>query len=223
MSKNTFLDKFADPRFSALRKEYAQKSLCENEVAADPVEQCERWLGEAAQRGLTEPNAMVLATVSPEGQPSARTVLLKGLDQRGLVFFSNYTSRKGREIAGNSRVALLFLWAELERQIRVEGVAERLPESESDRYFAARPRGAQLSAHASEQSAPIADRGLLETRMSDLESRYGEGTIPRPQEWGGYLVVPASFEFWQGRRNRLHDRLVYTRGAGTWSISRIQP
>ncbi len=223
MTKNTFPEEKKERRFSALRKEYAQKSLDIDEVDSDPLRQSERWIDEAAARGVVEPNAMVLATVSSAGAPSARAVLLKGLDERGLVFYSNAESRKGREIAANGSVALLFLWPELERQIRVEGTVEQVAAAESDRYFASRPRGAQLSAHVSQQSATVERRHVLEEKMVALEREFTGREIPRPAHWVGFRVVPKYFEFWQGRENRLHDRIVYSRDGAGWVLQRLQP
>jgi len=210
-------------RFSALRREYSLKTLDIADVDPDPVRQFSLWLDDAASRGIVEPNAMALATVSSDGKPSVRAVLLKGYDARGFVFFSNGASRKGREMAQNRAVALLFVWAELERQIRIEGRVESVSPAESDEYFRLRPRGAQLGAHASEQSAPIANRSALEERMRVVEARYTTEPIPRPESWGGFRVVPESYEFWQGRSNRLHDRIVFSRGDGGWELKRLQP
>jgi pyridoxamine 5'-phosphate oxidase len=210
-------------RFSALRREYSLKTLDITEIDPDPLRQFTTWLDDAASRGLVEPNAMILATVSSDGKPSARAVLLKGYDKQGFVFFSNGGSRKGREMAQNPAVALLFVWAELERQIRIEGRVEAVSSAESDEYFQLRPRGAQLGAHASDQSAPIANRAALEEQMRVVEARYPTGPIPRPESWGGFRVVPAMYEFWQGRSNRLHDRIVFSRVGGGWELTRLQP
>lgn len=223
MTKNTFPERSSERRFSALRKEYAQKTLDIDAVDLDPLRQCERWIDEAAAREIAEPNAMVLATVSSSGAPSVRAVLLKGLDDRGLVFFSNGESRKGREMSANPMVALLFLWSGLERQIRVEGTVEQVAEAEADRYFASRPRGAQLSAHVSQQSAEVESRTILEARMAQLEREFDGKEIPRPAYWRGFRVVPTYFEFWQGRENRLHDRIAYSRDGERWVRKRLQP
>lgn len=223
MTKNTCTDAPHDRRFSALRREYAQKSLDVDDVALEPLQQCERWIEEAAARGIVEPNAMVLATVSSAGVPSARAVLLKELDKRGLVFFSNWESRKGREIAVNPSVALLFVWPELERQIRIEGRVELVASEEADRYFASRPRGAQLSAHVSQQSTVIESRRLLEQKMATIEGEFTGKVVHRPPHWVGFRVIPTYFEFWQGRENRLHDRIAYVPEGGGWVLKRLQP
>jgi len=166
---------------------------------------------------------MTLATATPDGRPSVRVVLLKGFDERGFVFYTNYRGRKGRELEANPCCSLLFYWGELERQVRVEGRASQLPGEESDAYFKSRPRGSQLGAWASEQSRPISERNELEERLRELEAEYEGREVPRPPFWGGYRVEPETFEFWQGRENRLHDRLLYRRSNGNWRITRLQP
>jgi pyridoxamine 5'-phosphate oxidase len=207
-----------------LRREYTQRGLREDDLAADPFTQFGVWFDEVAQAEVREPNAMTLATATPDGQPSARMVLLKGVDARGFAFFTNYESRKGNELSVNPRAALVFFWVQLERQVRVEGRVERVWGEESDLYFANRPQGSQLGAWASQQSAVLADRGTLETRYEELRSQYQGEAIPRPPFWGGYRVVPETVEFWQGRVNRLHDRLRYRRQAdGSWVIERLSP
>ena len=226
MPKNTIDVEAGSNRIAALRKEYTQEALDIGGVDPDPMAQFERWFREAAERGVVEPNAMVVSTVSSEGRPSARAVLLKEFGAEGFVFFTNSNSRKGREMAVNPWAALLFLWSELERQIRIEGRVERVDAALSDRYFASRPRGAQLSAHASTQSERVENRGVLEARMAELEKRFAGLEIPRPAYWGGFRVVPEVIEFWQGRPDRLHDRVVYTRSASdraVWTIARLQP
>ena len=200
-----------------------ERTLDERDCAADPFDQFARWFTEWQAAGAIEPTAMTLATVDGAGQPSARVVLLKGWDAQGFVFFTNYDSRKGRELDAGARVALLFYWDRLARQIRVEGVAERVTATESDEYFATRPRGSQIGAWASPQSQPISDRATLEAAVQAFETRTGAGPVPRPQHWGGYRVVPVRFEFWQGRGSRLHDRIVYARSASGWTRSRIAP
>ena len=205
-----------------LRIDYKRAALSERDAAPDPFDQFARWFDEAVAASLPEPNAMTLATVDAAGSPGARIVLLKAVDGRGFVFHTNYESRKGRELAANPRVALLFFWIELERQVRIEGAAERVSDEESDAYFAQRPHDSQLSAWASPQSAPIADRAWLEAALTAVGARFS-GDVPRPPNWGGVRVVPDRFEFWQGRPSRLHDRLVWARDGGRWAIGRLAP
>ena len=196
----------------------------ESEANPDPIEQFRTWFDEALASNLHEPNAMTLATATPAGRPSARIVLLKGFDERGFVFYTNYEGRKGEELEANPHCALLFYWGELERQVRIEGRVRRLPDRESDAYFAGRPRGSQLGAWASEQSRPVKDRDTLERRLRELEAEYEGREVPRPPFWGGYRVEPETIEFWQGRGYRLHDRLVYRRSEdGGWNRERLQP
>ena len=206
-----------------LRKEYLHAGLKESGAASDPIEQFRRWFDEAVAADLHEPNAMTLATTTPDGRPSARIVLLKGFDERGFVFYTNYEGRKSGELEENPRCALVFYWGELERQVRVEGCTSRVSDRESDDYFGSRPRGSRLGAWASEQSRPVEDRGVLEERLRGLESEYEGREVPRPPFWGGYRVGPEAIEFWQGRENRLHDRLVYRRSGGSWARERLQP
>ncbi len=207
-----------------LRKEYTQAGLHESDAASDPIEQFRKWFGEALAANLHEPNAMTLATATPDGRPAARVVLLKGYDERGFVFYTNRESRKGRELEGNPYCALVFYWGELERQVRIEGRAFRIPGEDSDAYYGSRPRGSQLGAWVSEQSRPVGDRGILEKRLWELEAKNEGYEIPRPSFWGGYRVEPEAIEFWQGRENRLHDRLLYRRSDGEgWRIERLQP
>ena len=210
-------------RLSDLRKEYTRAGLSESDADRDPVEQFRRWFAEALAADLHEPNAMTVATATRDGRPSARVVLLKGFDDRGFVFYTNYEGRKGRELEENPRAALLFYWGELERQVRVEGTVSRVPEGESDAYYASRPRGSRLGAIASEQSRTIRSREVLKERLRALEAEYEGREVPRPAFWGGYRVEPEVIEFWQGRENRLHDRLVYSRGGGGWRMERLQP
>jgi pyridoxamine 5'-phosphate oxidase len=206
-----------------LRREYVRAGLKESDAEEDPVEQFRRWFDEALAANLHEPNAMTLATATPDGRPSARVVLLKGFDERGFVFYTNYEGRKGRELEINPYCALVFYWGELERQVRIEGRVSRVPDGEADAYFEGRPRGSQLGAWVSEQSRPVRDRGALEDRLRELEYEYEGREVPRPPFWGGYRVEPETIEFWQGRENRLHDRLVYRRSDGLWRRERLQP
>ena len=206
-----------------LRKEYTRSGLHESDAHPNPVDQFRKWFEEALSAGLHEPNAMTLATTTPDGRPSARVVLLKGYDDRGFVFYTNYEGRKARELETNPNCALAFYWGELERQVRIEGRAARVPAGESDAYFASRPRGSQLGAWASKQSQPVENRSTLDQCLRELEAEYEVREIPRPPFWGGYRVEPESMEFWQGRENRLHDRLLYTRHKGDWKIRRLQP
>ncbi len=208
----------------SLRREYALAELVEAEVTADPFAQFGRWFAEALNADLREPNAMTVATAAADGTPAARIVLLKAWDERGFTFYTNYEGQKGRELAENPRAALLFFWAELERQVRVGGDVIRLTAEESDRYFASRPFGSRLGAIVSPQSQVIPNRETLPARLHDLEAEYAGGDPPRPAGWGGYRVIPTSFEFWQGRPNRLHDRLRYRQdGAGGWTTERLAP
>lgn len=215
-------------KIADLRIDYMRETLDERDVAPDPFRQFEHWFDEALKAQVPEPNAMTLATAGADGRPSARIVLLKGFDEAGFVFFTNYASRKGRELASRADATLLFFWPDLERQVRIEGRAAKLRDAESDEYFASRPRLARVGAWASPQSEPIAGRAALEARFADAEAKYaGAGErIPRPPHWGGYRLVPDSLEFWQGRPSRLHDRIRYRRQArrdGLWTIERLAP
>jgi len=205
-----------------LRQEYMRERLDESDAAPDPIAQFRKWFDDAVRGALPMVNAMTLASVSAAGKPSARIVLLKGVDERGFVFYTHYESRKGQELSANPRAALLFYWIELEREIRIEGTVERTTAAESDDYFESRPLGSRLAAIASPQSTVLRDRGELEERYSDTVKRYGDSP-PRPANWGGYRVVPDALEFWQGRPNRLHDRLVYSKRADGWEIARLSP
>lgn len=207
---------------TALRRDYKHARLDETDIRQEPVEQFRLWLEEALKAELDEPYAMTLATVDAAGQPSARIVLLRGADAKGFAFFTNYDSRKGNELAAKDRAALLFFWAPLERQVRVEGRVVRVSDAESDDYFARRPRGSCIGAWASPQSAVIPDRQWLEQRVERYNREHGDN-VPRPPNWGGYRLVPERFEFWQGRESRLHDRLVYNRSADGWTVERLAP
>ncbi len=207
-----------------LRREYSRAGLCKRDLAPDPFQQFQRWLAEALAAEIPEPNAMVLATVAPDGQPATRTVLLKGVDQRGFSFFTNYASRKGRELAAHPRAALTFPWHALERQVNIEGLVTRLPRAEAEAYFKLRPRGSRLGAWASRQSEIIPGREAIESRMVQLEAQYPGDDIPLPPDWGGFVLAPARLEFWQGRPSRLHDRLRYALDrTGSWKIERLSP
>ena len=206
-----------------IREEYSGEPLDESHAAADPIAQFDAWFTEAVKASLPMVNAMTLATADAAGKPAARIVLLKGVDSRGFVFYTNYESRKGQELSANPRAALLFYWIELEREVRIEGAIEKTTAAESDGYFASRPLGSRIAAIASPQSAVIGARAMLEERYAEAEKRYG-ATPPRPSGWGGYRVVPDSIEFWQGRSNRLHDRLLYRKTvSGDWEIVRLAP
>ncbi len=213
----------APEKMATGRLSYQKSQLHESSVDSDAIVQMQRWLDEAYRSSLIEPNAMTLATVDSEGQPSARVVLLRALDAGGLVFYTSYLSRKAQELRHDSRAALLLYWPELERQIRVEGTVEQVGDEQSDAYFASRPRGHQLSAWASEQSEIVDGRELLEQRLQEFASRFEGEDVPRPHSWGGYVLRPMRVEFWQGRPNRLHDRLLYTRQAQSWQIVRLSP
>lgn len=207
---------------SELRQEYMRAGLSETQADPDPIRQFERWFEDALRTRLPLPNAMSLATVTPSGAPSARTVLLKGVERGDFLFYTNYLSRKGRELEHRASACLLFLWSELERQVRIDGAVEKVTGEESDAYYATRPLGARLSAWASAQSNPVSSREILEKAMQAASASYGDRP-PRPPHWGGYRLVPQEIEFWQGRADRLHDRLVYRRSGNIWAIERLAP
>lgn len=212
-----------DPRIAQLRKEYRLAELDEASAGSSPFLLFSRWFDDALRAQLPEPNAMAIATATCEGDPSLRMVLMKKFDPEGVLFFTNYESRKGRDLAVNPRAALLFYWAELERQVRINGAVERVSAQESDGYFAERPRGSQLSAATSPQSAVIATREELEQRRAELDRQLSGQKVPRPPFWGGYRLRPERFEFWQGREDRLHDRIEFRLAHGTWQVVRLAP
>ena len=206
-----------------LRREYARARLDERDASHDPIVEFARWFAEAQEAQVGEPNAMTLATTTADGAPSARIVLLKGFDQRGFVFFTDYRSRKGAELEANPRAALVFFWVELERQVRITGTVERTSTEESEAYFQSRPLGSRLGAWVSHQSQVIPGRAQLETGLAEVERKFSGRDIPLPPHWGGYRVKPEQVEFWQGRENRLHDRIRYVRDGDRWRIERLSP
>ena len=211
------------PNLADLRLNYEKGALDEATLPHEPFALFQMWLHDAIDSGLMEPNAMTLATVSADGQPSCRTVLLKGFDARGFSFFTNYDSRKGRELLANPKAALTFYWKERERQVCARGTVSRLSREESDAYFQSRPYGSQIGAWVSEQSERIPDRGCLENRERDLKAKFPEGQVPLPPNWGGYVLSPHSIEFWQGRPSRLHDLMIYEKQGDAWQRSRLSP
>ncbi|WP_224998921.1 pyridoxamine 5'-phosphate oxidase [Cesiribacter sp. SM1] len=210
--------------YADLRKDYTQASLDVSDTLPNPVEQFQKWFKEAQDAQVLEPNAMTLSTVSAEGRPVARIVLVKDVDEQGFTFFTNYESRKGKDLEKHPYAALTFYWPELERQVRIEGAVEKVDKAVSEQYFSSRPRGSQIGAWASPQSQEIPNRGILETRQRDFVERFDGGDVPLPGHWGGYAVKPDHIEFWQGRASRLHDRIVYQKQAsGSWERKRLAP
>ena len=213
-----------DRTVADLRKDYTLQELNETEVDPNPVIQFQKWFDQACSIDIPEPNAMTIATVSLEGKPSARIVLLKQYDCRGFVFYTNYNSRKGQELIANPHAALVFWWAQLERQVRITGDVEKVSPQESDEYFHSRPFNSRLGAWTSNQSEIVSSREILEQRLQQLQTKYQDLEVPRPPHWGGFRVIPAEIEFWQGRSSRLHDRLVYSKCSDdTWKIERLSP
>ncbi|HET9053209.1 MAG TPA: pyridoxamine 5'-phosphate oxidase [Cyclobacteriaceae bacterium] len=209
---------------ASIRKEYSKAVLDIKSVSQNPIRQFTTWLEEALVAEVPEPNAMHLATVTESGRPAARIVLLKGVENDRFVFYTNYQSRKGKELDQNPACSLTFFWPELERQVRIEGVASRIDEKRSEKYFQSRPRGSQIGAGASPQSSMISDRLLLEERAKQMEEKFKEqAVLPKPNQWGGYEIDPLMMEFWQGRPSRLHDRILYTKDDGVWKINRLAP
>ncbi len=209
---------------ASLRNEYSKAALDTHAVSQDPINQFTKWFDEAINAKVPEPNAMNLATVNENGRPASRIVLLKGIEDNKFVFYTNHQSRKGKELDTNPACALTFFWPELERQVRIEGVASRTDEKRAEKYFQSRPRGSQLGAWASPQSTMISDRSLLEERVKKLEEKFkGQDILPKPNQWGGYEIEPLMIEFWQGRPSRLHDRILYTKDDGVWKINRLAP
>ncbi len=214
-----------DSSIADLRQNYALAGLAKADLDSDPIKQFQVWFQQALDADVIEPNAMTLATATPEGRPTARIVLLKGVSEAGFVFYTNYESQKGQQLINNPYAALVFLWQKLERQVRIEGKVEQLSTTESAEYFHSRPQGSQLGAWASDQSRIISSREVLEQKLADLKQQYSDDTtVPLPEHWGGFRVIPHRIEFWQGRPSRLHDRLVYDlQGDGSWMINRLAP
>ena len=226
-SLSPFPHLYMDKTIADLRRDYTLQGLSEAEIDSNPFIQFKKWFDQSLSAQLPEPNAMTLATTTPDGKPSARIVLLKNFDERGFVFYTNYNSQKGIELAENPQAALVFWWAELERQVRIGGRVEKVSEHESDEYFYSRPLNSRLGAWTSNQSQAIAERDVLEKRFEELTLEYASGNVPRPSHWGGLRVIPTEIEFWQGRPSRLHDRLYYSRNDNNnnadWEIKRLSP
>ncbi len=210
-------------KLQKLREDYSKHSLDESDVNINPFKQFERWMEEAVQAEVPEPNAMTLATVDANQKPHTRIVLLKGLEDDSFVFYTNYASDKGKELEQNPNASLCFLWLQLERQVRIDGIVEKISKEESEAYFRQRPYKSQLGALASNQSAEVPNRDFLEKKFSELEAKYPEGKVPMPETWGGYRLKPEAIEFWQGRRSRLHDRIKYEQVGNKWEIKRLSP
>jgi pyridoxamine 5'-phosphate oxidase len=213
----------AASNIAEIRKDYKLRSLLEEDVDEDAIKQFDTWWNDAIKSNVEEPNAMTLATCTNSGKPSARIVLLKGFTKEGFIFFTNYKSKKGEQLEANSNAALVFFWKELERQVRIEGTAKKLSDKESDEYFILRPEQSRISAWSSPQSQVIKNRKVLEDNFSKYQQQFSDGAVVRPPHWGGYIINPATIEFWQGRRNRLHDRLLYTFADSKWKIERLAP
>ena len=211
------------PELHNIRQEYIKAKLDEDNVNVDPIQQFINWMNEALLSKVIEPSAMTVATVNSTGQPSARIVLLKNIDTKGFVFYTNYNSHKGKDLSGNPQTSLLFFWPELERQVRIEGKVEKIAVEDSMTYFHSRPFGSQIGAIASSQSEVIESRAILSNKTEELEKEYKGKQVPMPKHWGGYLVIPQRIEFWQGRASRLHDRLLYTATKNGWRIERLAP
>jgi pyridoxamine 5'-phosphate oxidase len=214
---------FSKENLQNLRQEYRSAELLESEIDSNPIQQFDKWFKDALSAQLYEPNVMTLATSDRFGKPSARIVLLKGFDQNGFVFYTNYDSHKGKELKENPQATLVFFWAELERQVRIDGVVSKVDAQVSDDYFHSRPKGSQIGAVASPQSTIIQDREILEEKVKELSAQFSESEVPRPESWGGYLVEPLEIEFWQGRPSRLHDRINYKMVDGIWKTNRLAP
>jgi len=208
---------------NSIRRDFMQQELNESSVEKTPLMQFSKWMEEAINAQILDPHAMVIATVSEDGKPSARTVYIRDFNEEGIVFYTNFNSRKGKELSANKNCSVLFLWEEVERQIRIEGTVEKVAEKVSDTYFSARPRESQIGAWASQQSEKIKSREELENKLAEYTEKFKNQTVPRPPHWGGYLIKPIYFEFWQGRPNRLHDRVVYEKRNEDWSIFRLNP